>query len=443
MADESKVILRHFVHKVLVRRLIIVTLLVAAVAVFGTYLMERNRLLSDIRERALNRILPFNESILSTGDVDSTDEGSVFQPALSTLFENRVRTKDGEFVYLEIYDVDGQIQAQASEARYKHIERMESSLNSRRSFPARDDPYVHIFRIAGIPHVQVALPLVDRNGETFSYISGVYAVSQYAVDRFRAQLERILIAMAIVVLSTTIILYSVILRLVSKLSVYSEHLLNSNLQTLKTLGSAIAKRDSDTDVHNYRVTLYSIFLAKRIGLDDKSLRKLIKGSFLHDAGKIAVRDNILLKPGRLDDDEFEIMKTHVEHGVDIVHSAEWLRDGGAVVAGHHEKVDGSGYPKGLKGRDIPLEARIFAIADVFDALTSKRPYKEPYPYEKAMDILREGSGTHFDAELLTAFMSISEELYDHYSGREDDGLKRELNELTLHYFKQECSEIFY
>ena len=167
------------------------------------------------------------------------------------------------------------------------------------------------------------------------------------------------------------------------------------------------------------------------------MRKLIKGAFVHDVGKIGIPDHILLKPGKLTEEEFEIMKTHVLHGEDIIKEAEWLEDGHDVVAFHHEKYDGRGYMKGLSGKDIPLNARIFAISDVFDALTSERPYKKPFSYEKAIKILIDGKGTHFDPKLIEEFLKISKDLYDHIANSRDDKTQEILYELLNTYFYNE------
>ena len=121
-----------------------------------------------------------------------------------------------------------------------------------------------------------------------------------------------------------------------------------------------------------------------------------------------------------------MMKTHVDKGVDIVGRSSWLRDAIAVAGSHHEKYAGGGYPHDLRGADIPVTARIFAIADVFDALTSERPYKKPLSFEAAMEILEQGRGTHFDPEILDAFQTIARELYDRYAGHEGDDLRHEL-----------------
>jgi HD-GYP domain-containing protein (c-di-GMP phosphodiesterase class II) len=211
-------------------------------------------------------------------------------------------------------------------------------------------------------------------------------------------------------------------------------LTHSNIGMLEVLGSAIAKRDSDTNAHNYRVTIYAIHLGKALGLDNAALSRLIKGSFLHDVGKIAISDAILLKPGKLTFEEFEVMKTHVRHGSEIIRNYEWLCDADDVVLHHHEKFDGSGYPDGLAGERIPLNARIFAIADVFDALTSKRPYKGPIPVDRTMEIMADGSGTHFDPELFPVFSQSAAEMYERLARLSESALTESLHTLMNEYY---------
>ncbi len=213
-----------------------------------------------------------------------------------------------------------------------------------------------------------------------------------------------------------------------------KQLINSNINTLISLGNAIAKRDSDTNEHNYRVTYYSLKIAQEMKLDDEKIKALIKGAFLHDVGKIAIRDNILLKTSKLTPEEFEIMKTHVNEGIDIVRNDPWLEDAQRVIQNHHERVDGKGYPNGRKGEDIPVEARIFAVADVFDALTSKRPYKEAFSLDKSIDIIREGSGTHFDEKVVREFESIYEIVYENVHDKEHTVLKDIFYENLKPYF---------
>jgi len=176
-------------------------------------------------------------------------------------------------------------------------------------------------------------------------------------------------------------------------------------------------------------------LAEAIQLSEADCRELIKGAFVHDIGKIAIPDAILLKPGKLDDDEFAIMKTHVSEGADIVREVKWLQKAQDVVLYHHEKYDGSGYLKGLKGEAIPLMARIFAIVDVFDALSSKRPYKDPFPIEKTLSILQESSGSHFDPNLVKVFLPLAPALLSRYGGMSREALKQALIEEVNRYFK--------
>jgi len=253
---------------------------------------------------------------------------------------------------------------------------------------------------------------------------------------------RSVVIVFLLVLLTTAVIYPVISSLIGRLARTTTSLLDSNLETLQVLGSAIAKRDSDTDAHNYRVTVYSVRLAEETGVDREEIRSLIKGSLLHDVGKIGIRDAILLKPGRLSDDEFEVMKTHVNHGLDITARSSWLEDARSVVGFHHERFDGAGYPRGLRGEEIPPSARIFAIVDVFDALTSKRPYKEPFSFEETIVILDQGRGSHFDPHFLDCFRRIARDLYDEFAGLENDAPRRELHSITERYFAKNARELF-
>ncbi|MGE0042650.1 MAG: HD domain-containing phosphohydrolase [Vicinamibacterales bacterium] len=217
-------------------------------------------------------------------------------------------------------------------------------------------------------------------------------------------------------------------RMVDEVNRYIAMLLEANIEMLEVLGSAIAKRDSDTSVHNYRVTLLALAIAEAAGLDRAARQALVKGSFLHDVGKIAISDAILLKPGRLDREEFETMKTHVVHGTDIVSRYAWLRDALDIVRHHHERVDGTGYPDGLAGEAIPLNARIFAIADVFDALTSERPYKRAFTLDEALQTMRQDRGRHFDARLFDLFDGLAPHLYQRISQADPAALVDELRQ---------------
>ncbi|MFZ5774608.1 MAG: HD-GYP domain-containing protein [Thermodesulfobacteriota bacterium] len=285
-------------------------------------------------------------------------------------------------------------------------------------------------------YLKLLMPIHDQEDQRIiGYFEGIYQTTAQELDEVVARVVWSIIQVVAAIFLATVILYPVIIALNRDLIVLSGNLAQANLGMLKVLGSAIAKRDSDTNAHNYRVTIYAIRLAEAIGLADQEMQALIKGAFLHDVGKIAISDTILLKPGKLSDEEFAVMKTHVAHGVDIIRSYPWLADAVPVVRFHHEKYDGKGYQDGLREGQIPRNARIFAIADVFDALTSKRPYKEPFSYERSAAILQESSGNHFDPALVGAFLAIAPEMYAQLSGNEqEEQLEALLDQLVRRYF---------
>lgn len=185
------------------------------------------------------------------------------------------------------------------------------------------------------------------------------------------------------------------------------HLEHSYSATLEALGSAIDLRDGPTAGHSRRVFWYSIKIAHAIGGLEKDLRNLSMGAWLHDIGKLATPDAILLKPGPLTDPEREVMQHHVQIGYDLVKGIPFLADAAEIILGHHERCDGSGYPRGLKAEEIPLGARIFAVADSFDAMTSDRPYRSAIPFEAAREEIEGAAGKLFDATVVRAFLANS------------------------------------
>ena len=183
------------------------------------------------------------------------------------------------------------------------------------------------------------------------------------------------------------------------------------LETIHRLAIAAEYKDTETAQHIQRMGLYSGLLAEKVGLHKDEVNIVLHSSPMHDVGKIGIPDAILLKPGKLDAEEWTKMQEHTIIGSRILDStdSELLQAGSIIALSHHEKWDGSGYPKGLAGEDIPLFGRICAIADVFDALNSKRPYKEAFPLEKTLAIMKEGRGSHFDPKLFDLFMDNLEE----------------------------------
>jgi putative nucleotidyltransferase with HDIG domain len=278
------------------------------------------------------------------------------------------------------------------------------------------------------------VPLKDEAGAVVGFFEGVFLIDKEVIDRLRHDVAVTLAVVLFAVLVTTVVFYPVILALSRDVLRFSRELLQGNIELMEVLGSAIAKRDSDTAIHNYRVTIYAVKLAEAAKLPARNMRDLIAGAFLHDVGKIGIPDAILLKAGRLDEDEFDEMRTHVAVGVDILRKSEWLERARDVVEYHHEKFDGSGYLKGLKGEAIPVTARIFAIVDVFDALTSRRPYKEAIPFKESMAIIRGYAGTHLDPGLVATFDGIIDPLYRLISSSAEADVEAMLWQLINRYF---------
>ena len=166
-------------------------------------------------------------------------------------------------------------------------------------------------------------------------------------------------------------------------------------------------RDPETGAHIQRMAYYSQVIAKGLGLDEKAQKTILEAAPMHDVGKIGIPDYILLKPGKLSAEEFEVMKNHAKLGYELLDGSgsEILRAGAEIAISHHEKYDGTGYPHGLVGTKIPLFGRIVAVADVFDALTSERPYKQAWPLEEAVRFLEDGRGMHFDPLCVEAFLA--------------------------------------
>jgi len=186
----------------------------------------------------------------------------------------------------------------------------------------------------------------------------------------------------------------------------------ASLDTIHRLSRASEYKDEDTGAHIKRMSNYAAAVAQQMGLSKNEVETILYASPMHDAGKIGIPDKVLLKPGKLDPAEWEIMKQHTTIGGKILSGSdsEFIKLAEVIALAHHEKWDGSGYPMGLKGTAIPLAGRITAIADVFDALMSKRPYKEPFSLEKSFAIIQEGKGSHFDPEVVEAFFAVEKEI---------------------------------
>lgn len=183
-------------------------------------------------------------------------------------------------------------------------------------------------------------------------------------------------------------------------------LMDQNRQTIEALAEAIEARDAYTSGHSRQVTRYAVRLAEELGLEQKQIELIRYAGLLHDVGKIGIRDYVLLKPGKLSADEFAVMKRHPRIGVKIIERVDGLRDTLPIIEAHHERVDGLGYPNGLKGDQIPLEARILAVADAFEAMTADRAYRPAMELARALDTLARGKNTHWDPDLVDRFTSL-------------------------------------
>lgn len=239
-------------------------------------------------------------------------------------------------------------------------------------------------------------------------------------------------------------------RLEEQVRVRTNELLRSREEAIHCLARAGEYRDDDTGHHVMRVGLYSAIIAKQLGFPQPAVELIQQAAQLHDVGKIGIPDSILHKPGKLEPHEFEMIKQHCGIGRHIINpltneeterlsdhttvgmkimastNSPVLKMAAVIASSHHEKWDGSGYPTGLKGKEIPIEGRIVAVADVFDALSSKRPYKDAFPMEKCLAILTEGREKHFDPRVLDAFLARVDDVLqirENYTGQEGQSIE--------------------
>lgn len=287
--------------------------------------------------------------------------------------------------------------------------------------------------------LRVFVPLrssaADTIGPITGYFEGVRVVPAWQQEHIFASSLNVALMVCLASLLCGAALYPVVVHLSADNERKAREVLDSHISMMEALGRAIAKRDSDTGAHNYRVAWIAARIAERMGMMGSDMQALIAGSFLHDVGKIGIPDEILLKPGKLDDAELVIMRTHVGQGEEIVTGMGWLDGANAVVAAHHEKWDGSGYPRKVTGEAIPLAARIFAVADVFDALCSKRPYKEPMGFEAAMAILEKDTGSHFDPSVMAVFRTMALDIFNRLENSTESDTRQLLEDRVRQHFE--------
>ena len=409
------------IHLRALPRVLLAWLLISILVGASVFWLEIEREDERIAAVALNEARHFPAELLRQA---AQGETSQLQPQLAALLKRH-------FKVVELYDAQ---RSKLAEVVAPDAEALEDSLRGfGHGFPTGEALTYQRLRIDGRWVLQVLVPL-KLDGQLAGFLEGVFAIDAETEQRIMQDVMFTLGSVLFAVLATVVVLYPLLIALNRHALQLAAQMLRGNLDMMEVLGSAIAKRDSDTNTHNYRVALYAIALGEAAGLDQEGMRALINGAFLHDVGKIGIPDAILLKPGKLDDEEFAIMRTHVELGSDIIRHSAWLQPARAVVEGHHEKFDGSGYPNRLAGHAIPLEARIFAIVDVFDALTSARPYKAPFPIGDALRMLHEQAGRHFDPALLAHFASLAPKLHGRWHQASEAALREALAERVAHYY---------
>ncbi len=212
------------------------------------------------------------------------------------------------------------------------------------------------------------------------------------------------------VLGSGVLLYAMVGHAVRRLAAANAELVAGNAQSLRGLVEAMDARHKETSDHSDRVTRMSVGLGRLAGMKDEALRNLRFGALLHDIGKLALPDAILIKPGKLDEAETALMRTHPKIGHDMLQKVGFLRAASDVPYSHHERWDGAGYPQGLRGEAIPLAARVFSVVDVWDALSHPRVYKPAWPQDVVIAYLRQVAGSQLDPHLVALFLDHLDEL---------------------------------
>jgi HD-GYP domain-containing protein (c-di-GMP phosphodiesterase class II) len=409
-------------------RIAAVSILLASLASPVAWFVARENAEEGIVSLAMEesgRLLHHYNAINLTGP-DATEHATVAAKTIA----------GGLFDIAEIYDRQGQ---KLAESMTPEGQAVESSVPQHGAPNYVAASYDSLKLPGDLWVMRVFVPLRDSTTDLrrpiTGYFEGVRVVPPWQSEQIRSTALSVALMVGLASLLCGGVLYPVVVRLSADNERKAREVLDSHISMMEALGRAIAKRDSDTGAHNYRVAWISASMAEQMGITGSAMQALIAGSFLHDVGKIGIPDAILLKPGKLDEAEFIIMRTHVAQGEEIVTGMGWLDGANAVVAGHHEKWNGSGYPRQLAGNDIPLSARIFAVADVFDALCSKRPYKEPMGFDAAMAILEKDTGSHFDPAVMAVFRPMARAIFDRLAGCSEDDTKKLLKDRVRQHFE--------
>lgn len=415
-------------NKLAAQRIALVSLVLACIISPIAWLSSTNTAEQEIVALAMEESKRFLNHFDATA-LAGNDASEKAKRAVNTL-------SGGLFDIAELYDQNGLKLAESATEEGRVLE----GLLPKHVTPTYASASYEGMNIDDLRALRVFIPLqTTPTGDITGYFEGVRIIPEWQREQIQnSSIKAGLIAFLAAVLCGAAI-YPIVVSLSRDNARKTLEVLDSHISMMEALGRAIAKRDSDTGAHNYRVAWIAALIAEKLGLAGSTIQALIAGSFLHDVGKIGIPDAVLLKPGKLDDTELQTMRTHVALGEDIVKGMGWLDGAHEVVAAHHEKWDGSGYPRQLAGESIPLAARIFALADVFDALMSKRPYKDPLPYEKVMAIIRNDSGTHFDPKVVAVFEELAEEIRDQLHDASERNARALLEAIIRKHFAIEPS----
>jgi putative nucleotidyltransferase with HDIG domain len=269
-----------------------------------------------------------------------------------------------------------------------------------------EEPDVPVIMVTAMHDISIALEAIRAGA--YDYI-----LKPFEKDQLHLSVRRALEHRRLVIENRTYQsdLEHLVAERTQQLSIALQDLEQSYDYTLEALGGALDAKDAETEGHCQRVTAFTITIAKAMGVDKALLRHIARGAFLHDIGKMGIPDNILCKPGPLTAEEREIMRRHCAIGYAVLERIPFLKEAAEIVLSHQECYDGSGYPRGLKAEQIPIGARIFAVADTLDAMISDRPYRKALPISAARDEIRRFSGRQFDPRVVEVFLAQPERLW--------------------------------
>lgn len=309
-------------------------------------------------------------------------------------------------------------------------------MQKRGSADFTDNPEGHILYANKRMYLRATIPISQAGSDTvIGYIKSIYKVS---ISEMKIIIHRVLSTLLVGlggVLLCSILMYPGMIFMNNRLISNAAELNRANGFLIRTLGAALARVDTGDVRHNHRVLIYAVRLAEKQGMSRAQIRALIMGSFLHDIGMLSIDRTILQKPTELAEDEVKLLRQHPGLGTTWMKKIHWLRPARNVVKSHHEKYDGSGYPAGLAHDKIPFQARIFAIVDAFDGLTSDRFYRKRMEVSEAVGVMEQGSGMHFDPVILSTFVEIAPALHSVVATLEVKQLDRELDKVLKKYFR--------